>query len=84
MQDDFLKLCDAHDGGYIIMFTHPARLVTADFGDAVNFRNGRKLPHPHRTKRHRTKRLHAGCRVAAKGMANFWHAACVYSFEPSP
>jgi len=44
MQDDFLKLCDAHADGYIIMFTHPARLVTADFWDAVNFRNGRKPP----------------------------------------
>jgi hypothetical protein len=44
MKDDFLKLCDAHDGGYIIMFTHPARLVTADFWDAVNFRGGKKLP----------------------------------------
>jgi len=44
MQEDFLKLCDAHDGGYIIMFTHPSRLVTADFWDAVNFRDGKKLP----------------------------------------
>ena len=44
MQDDFLKLCGAHAGGYITMFTHPAQLVTADFWDAVNFRNGRKPP----------------------------------------
>ncbi len=44
MQDDFLKLCDAHDGGYIIMFTHPSRLVTADFWDAVNFREGKNPP----------------------------------------
>jgi len=44
LQEDFLKLCDDHDGGYIIMFTHPARLVTADFWDAVNFRGGRKTP----------------------------------------
>lgn len=42
MQDDFLQLCDAHDGGYLIMFTHPARLVTAEFWDAVNFREGKK------------------------------------------
>ncbi len=44
MQEDFLKLCDAHDGGYIIMFTHPSRLVTKDFWDAVNFREGKKPP----------------------------------------
>ncbi len=44
MQEDFLRLCDSHDGGYIIMFTHPSRLVTADFWDAVNFREGRNPP----------------------------------------
>ncbi|MCS7185870.1 MAG: hypothetical protein N3B10_07540 [Armatimonadetes bacterium] len=44
MQDDFLKLCSEHDDGYIIMFTHPSRLVTADFWDAVNFREGKNPP----------------------------------------
>lgn len=44
MREDFLRLCDIHDGGYIIMFTHPSRLVTADFWDAVNFREGKNPP----------------------------------------
>ncbi len=44
MQADFLALCDAHDGGYLTIFTHPCRLVAADFWDAVNFRGGQALP----------------------------------------
>jgi hypothetical protein len=42
MQADFAALCAAHDGGYLIMYTHPCRLVTAQFTD--NFTHGRNPP----------------------------------------
>ena len=42
MKADFLALCEAHDGGYLVMYTHPCRLFTAQFTDT--FRHGRNPP----------------------------------------
>src|SRR5260370_26213064 len=42
MKVDFLGLCEAHEGGYLVMYTHPCRLFTAQFTDT--FRHGRNPP----------------------------------------
>jgi hypothetical protein len=39
MQDDFAALCDAHDGGYLVMYTHPCRLFTSKFTDTFRYGN---------------------------------------------
>ena len=44
MKRDFESRLAAHSGGYLIMYTHPCRLVTADFWDGVNFRRGANPP----------------------------------------
>ncbi len=44
MKADFEERLARHDGGYLVMYTHPCRLVTADFWDAVNFSDGRNPP----------------------------------------
>jgi hypothetical protein len=44
MKADFEARLAQHDGGYLIMYTHPCRLVTADFWDGVNFRQGNNPP----------------------------------------
>lgn len=47
MQEDFEALCHTHNGGYLIMFTHPAKLVTAEFWDAINFKDGKATEREH-------------------------------------
>ncbi len=42
MQDDFLELLDRHAGKYLVMYTHPCRLVTASF--PKNFTAGANPP----------------------------------------
>ena len=42
MKEDFLALCERHDGGYLVMYTHPCRLFTAKFTDT--FRSGNNPP----------------------------------------
>ena len=42
MQADFRALCEAHDGGYLVMYTHPCRLFTTQFTDT--FRHGANPP----------------------------------------
>jgi hypothetical protein len=42
MKTDFAKLCEAHDGRCLVMYTHPCRLVTAQFTDT--FRHGKNPP----------------------------------------
>ncbi|NOY79569.1 MAG: hypothetical protein GXP31_01060 [Kiritimatiellaeota bacterium] len=42
MKEDFLELCDRHAGTYLIMYTHPCRLVTASFPQ--NFTAGANPP----------------------------------------
>jgi hypothetical protein len=42
MKTDLRALCDAHEGGYLVMYTHPCRLFTAQFTDT--FRHGRNPP----------------------------------------
>lgn len=42
MKAEFAALCDAHDGGYLVMYTHPCRLFTTKFTDT--FRYGRNPP----------------------------------------
>ncbi|MBW3622714.1 MAG: hypothetical protein KY468_04815 [Armatimonadetes bacterium] len=44
MKRDFEERLSRHDGGYLIMYTHPCRLVTADFWDGVNFNGGANHP----------------------------------------
>lgn len=39
MKEDFAALCDAHDGGYLVMYTHPCRLFTAQFTDTFRYGN---------------------------------------------
>jgi hypothetical protein len=40
MQADFERRCAAHEGGVLVMYTHPCRLVTRQFWDGVNFARG--------------------------------------------
>ena len=42
MQADFAARCRAHDGGYVLMYTHPCRLFTARFTDS--FTAGKQTP----------------------------------------
>ncbi len=42
MKKDFAALCDAHDERYLVMYTHPCRLFTAQFTDT--FRHGKNPP----------------------------------------
>jgi len=42
MKEDFLALCERHDGKYLTMYTHPCRLFTKDFTDT--FRWGMNPP----------------------------------------
>ena len=42
MKEDFAALCDEHDGRYLVMYTHPCRLFTAQFTDT--FRHGNNPP----------------------------------------
>jgi len=42
MKRDFLELCARHDGRYLVMYTHPCRLVTASF--PKNFTAGANPP----------------------------------------
>ena len=42
MQTDLLRARDRHEGGYLVMYTHPCRLVTSAFPD--NFRSGANPP----------------------------------------
>jgi len=42
MKQDFLALCDKHDGRYLAMFTHPCRLFTAQWSDT--FSGGKNPP----------------------------------------
>jgi hypothetical protein len=44
MQADFERRCAAHDGGILVMYTHPCRLVTEQFWDSVNFARGADPP----------------------------------------
>jgi hypothetical protein len=44
MKADFERRCAAHDGGVLVMYTHPCRLVTAQFWDGVNFPRGADAP----------------------------------------
>jgi len=37
MKEDFLVLCEKHDGGYLVMYTHPCRLFTVQFTDTFRF-----------------------------------------------
>jgi hypothetical protein len=39
MKEDFLGLCERHDGGYLVMYTHPCRLFTAQFTDTFRYGN---------------------------------------------
>lgn len=43
MKESFLALCEKHNGGYLVMYTHPCRLVTAKAHDRVFFA-GKKPP----------------------------------------
>jgi hypothetical protein len=42
MKEDFAALGEKHDGGYLIMYTHPCRLFTSKFTDT--FRHGKNPP----------------------------------------
>jgi hypothetical protein len=42
MKADFRALCEKHDGGYLVVYTHPCRLFTTQFTDT--FRHGRNPP----------------------------------------
>jgi hypothetical protein len=44
MKADFERRCAAHDGGVLVMYTHPCRLVTTQFWDGVNFAGGADPP----------------------------------------
>lgn len=37
MKESFLALCEKHKGGYLVMYTHPCRLFTADPWDRLFF-----------------------------------------------
>ncbi|MFQ5762727.1 MAG: hypothetical protein ACE5PO_06805 [Candidatus Bathyarchaeia archaeon] len=39
MKEDFLALCERHDGGYLVMYTHPCRLFTTKFTDTFRYGN---------------------------------------------
>jgi hypothetical protein len=42
MKEDLAALCDAHEGGCLVMYTHPCRLFTTKFTDT--FRYGQNPP----------------------------------------
>ena len=42
MKADFRKICERNEGGYVVMFSHPCRLVTTQFPD--HFRAGKNPP----------------------------------------
>ncbi len=44
MKQEFEARLAAHDDGYLIMYTHPCRLVTDDFWDGINFSQGAHPP----------------------------------------
>jgi hypothetical protein len=44
MQADFERRRAAHEGGVLVMYTHPCRLVTDQFWDGVNFSRGANPP----------------------------------------
>jgi hypothetical protein len=44
MKADFERRLAAHDGGVLVMYTHPCRLVTTQFWDGVNFSHGTNPP----------------------------------------
>src|SRR5439155_16890766 len=44
MKADFERRAAAHDGGVLVMYTHPCRIVTTQFWDGVNFARGANPP----------------------------------------
>lgn len=44
MKADFERRCAAYEGGVLVMYTHPCRLVTTQFWDGVNFARGANPP----------------------------------------
>src|SRR5207244_1969866 len=47
MKADFERRCSQFNGRTMVMYTHPCRLMTAEFWDAANFRAGQNMPRDH-------------------------------------
>lgn len=47
MKSDFRRRLQELNGGTLVMYTHPCRLVTAEFWDSVNFAGGRNTERAH-------------------------------------
>ena len=44
MKRNFLKIYNSRTDGYLIMYSHPCRMVASDFGDGLNFKDGLNTP----------------------------------------
>ncbi|HIC16961.1 TPA: hypothetical protein EYO77_02505, partial [Candidatus Poribacteria bacterium] len=44
MKKNFLKIYNSRTDGYLIMYSHPCRMVASDFGDGLNFKDGLNTP----------------------------------------
>jgi hypothetical protein len=47
MKEGFQQRLEQFDGGTLVMYTHPCRLVTEEFWDGVNFSRGQNMPRDH-------------------------------------